>query len=61
MNALWYWELEPNKDYWIKQRDWMLYCASKPNPFLAQYDKMFSNEDFKVGQTLRIRLPNEPR
>jgi len=58
MTPLWFWELEPNKDYWITLRDWMLYCADMqrswvPLPTIPH----FTESNWKIGTTLRIKLP----
>jgi len=59
MSALWFWELEPGKDYWLTLRDWMLYCARRPHPFVREYPEFFKNENIRIGSVLRIRMPDD--
>ena len=52
--ALWVWELEAGKDYWVTLRDWMLYNASK-----SLWPEAFLNRELQVGSVLRIKLPGD--
>jgi len=61
MTPLWVWELEPNKDYWITLRDWLLWCASRSNYLYKQHPTIFETNNLRVGTTLRIKLPLEDK
>lgn len=59
-SALWYWELESGKDYWLTLRDFMLWTARQSWSLYRDFPPLPEPKaGMKIGTQLKIKLPGD--